>query len=164
MAFASLALDALRRLAAIFFHNQLFIIDFRIVHIPGTFFLVIDRKNIGNRNFFGTLIYAIPTGGTRDRDSITDYFCAFCDNLFFPLAEGYEFPHIARIILQLFLLLILLRLALKLRLGIPILYAVLMLTVFHSWSQIHTTLADSIFFAMVGIATLSWVVTLLLCL
>ena len=56
---------------------------------------------------------------------------------------------------------LLLRLALKLRLGIPMLYAVLMLTVFHGWYQAHAALADGIFFAMVGIAALSWVVTLL---
>ena len=61
----------------------------------------------------------------------------------------------------LFLLPILLRLALKLRLGIPMLYAVLMLTAFHGWYQAHVALADGIFFAMVGIAALSWVVTLL---
>lgn len=61
----------------------------------------------------------------------------------------------------LFLLPILFRLALKLRLGIPMLYAVLMLTVFHGWYQAHAALADGIFFAMVGIAALSWVVTLL---
>ncbi len=61
----------------------------------------------------------------------------------------------------LFLLPILLRLALKLRLGAPMLYAALMLTVFHGWYQAHTALADDIFFAMVGIAALSWVVTLL---
>ena len=61
----------------------------------------------------------------------------------------------------LFLLPILFRLALKLRLGIPMLYAVLMLTVFHGWYQAHTTLADGIFFAMVGITALSWMVTLL---
>jgi hypothetical protein len=61
----------------------------------------------------------------------------------------------------LFLLPILLRLALKLRLGIPMLYAVLMLTAFHGWYQVHAALADGIFFAMVGIAALSWVVTLL---
>ena len=59
------------------------------------------------------------------------------------------------------LLPILLRLALKLRLGIPMLYAVLILTVFHGWYQAHTALADGIFFAMAGIAALSWVVTLL---
>ena len=41
------------------------------------------------------------------------------------------------------------------------LYTVLMLTIFHGWYQAHTALADSIFFALVGIAALSWVVTLL---
>ena len=60
----------------------------------------------------------------------------------------------------LFLLPILSRLALKLRLGIPMLYAVLMLTAFHGWYQAHTALADGIFFALVGLAALSWVVTL----
>ena len=61
----------------------------------------------------------------------------------------------------LFLLPILFRLALKLRLGIPMLYALLELTVFHGWYQAHTALADGIFFALVGLAALSWVVTLL---
>ena len=61
----------------------------------------------------------------------------------------------------LFLLPILFRLAVKLRLGIPMLYAVLMLTAFHGWYQAHIALADSIFFALVGVAVLSWVVTLL---
>ena len=61
----------------------------------------------------------------------------------------------------LILLPILFRLALKLRLGIPMLYAVLMLTAFHGWYQAHTALADGIFFAMIGLAALSWVVTLL---
>lgn len=60
----------------------------------------------------------------------------------------------------LFLLPILFRLALKLRLGIPMLYAVLMLTAFHGWYQIHTALADGIFFALIAHAALSWVVTL----
>ena len=59
----------------------------------------------------------------------------------------------------LFLLPMLLRLAIRLRLGIPILYALGMLTVFHSWYQTHTALADGIFFALVGLAALSWVVT-----
>ena len=62
---------------------------------------------------------------------------------------------------SLMLLPILFRLALKLRLGIPMLYAVLMLTVFHGWYQAHTVLADGIFFALVGLVILSWVVTLL---
>ncbi|MCI8537434.1 MAG: hypothetical protein HFF18_02070 [Oscillospiraceae bacterium] len=61
----------------------------------------------------------------------------------------------------LFLLPLLFRLALKLRLGIPMLYTVLMLTVFHGWYQAHTALADGIFFALIGIVALSWVVTLL---
>ena len=61
----------------------------------------------------------------------------------------------------LFLLPILFRLAVKLRLGIPMFYAVLMLTVFHGWYQAHIALADSIFFALVGLAALSWVMTLL---
>ena len=61
----------------------------------------------------------------------------------------------------LMLLPILFRLALKLRLGIPMLYAVLMLTAFHGWYQAHIALADSIFFALVGLAALSWVMTLL---
>ena len=61
----------------------------------------------------------------------------------------------------LMLLPILFRLALKLRLGVPMLYAVLMLTAFHGWYQAHTALADGIFFALVGLAALSWVVTLL---
>ena len=61
----------------------------------------------------------------------------------------------------LILLPILFRLALKLRLGVPMLYAVLMLTVFHGWYQAHTALADGIFFGMVALAALSWEVTLL---
>ena len=61
----------------------------------------------------------------------------------------------------LFLLPILFRLALKLRLGIPMLYALLMLTALHSWYQAHAALADGIFFALVGLAVLSWMVTLL---
>ena len=61
----------------------------------------------------------------------------------------------------LFLLPILFRLAVKLRLGVPMLYAVLILTIFHGWYQAHTALADGVFFALVGLAALSWVVTLL---
>ena len=60
----------------------------------------------------------------------------------------------------LFLLPILFRLALKLRLGIPMLYAVLMLTVFHGWYQAHAALADGILFALVSLVALSWVVSL----
>ena len=59
------------------------------------------------------------------------------------------------------LLPILFRLALRLRMGVPMLYALLMLTVFHGWYQANSTLADTIFFALIGLAALSWVVTLL---
>ena len=58
------------------------------------------------------------------------------------------------------LLPLLLRLALKLRLGVPLLYSFLMLTIFHSWYQAHAALADGILFAMVGLVALSWLVTL----
>lgn len=59
------------------------------------------------------------------------------------------------------LLPILFHLALKLRLGIPMLYAVLMLTAFLDWYRANTALADGIFFAQVSLSALSWVVTLL---
>ena len=39
------------------------------------------------------------------------------------------------------LLLLLLSLAIRLRLGIPLVYVLLMLTVFHGWYQAHTALA-----------------------
>lgn len=59
------------------------------------------------------------------------------------------------------LLLPLLRLAFRLRLGLPLLFALGMLTMCHSWYQAHTALADGIFLALVGLAALSWVVTFL---
>lgn len=58
-----------------------------------------------------------------------------------------------------FLLPVLFHLAIRLRLGIPMLYAVLALTVFHGWTQAHPALADGIFFGLVGLAVLSWAVT-----
>lgn len=58
-----------------------------------------------------------------------------------------------------FLLPILFRLALKLRLGIPMLYIVLALTLFHDWTRANPALADGILFALVGLVALSWVVT-----
>lgn len=57
-----------------------------------------------------------------------------------------------------FFLPILLHLAIRLRLGIPMLYAVLALTVFHSWYQTNPALGDAIFFSLVGLVALSWVV------
>lgn len=62
--------------------------------------------------------------------------------------------------LGIFALPILFHLAIRLRLGTPLLYAVLALTVFHGWTQAHPALADGIFFALVGLAALSWVVTI----
>ena len=59
------------------------------------------------------------------------------------------------------LLLPLLRLAFCLRLGLPLLFALGMLTVCHGWYQAHTALADGIFLALVGLAALSWAVTFL---
>lgn len=37
----------------------------------------------------------------------------------------------------------------------------LVITVFHPWYLAHTALADGIFFVLVGLAALSWVVTLI---
>lgn len=58
-----------------------------------------------------------------------------------------------------FFLPILLHLMIRLRLGIPMLYAMLALTVFHSQYQTNPALGDAIFFALVGLVVLSWVVT-----
>ena len=52
------------------------------------------------------------------------------------------------------------RLAQVLRLSAPLLYGALVITVFRPWYLAHAALADGIFFVMVGLAALSWVVTL----
>ena len=57
------------------------------------------------------------------------------------------------------LLLLLIRIAMKLRLSIPMLYLVLMLTVFQSWYRAHAALADEIFLALVGCVILSWIIS-----
>ena len=57
------------------------------------------------------------------------------------------------------LLLLLIRIAMKLRLSIPMLYLVLMLTVFQPWYRAHTALADGIFLALVGCVMLSWIIS-----
>ena len=59
------------------------------------------------------------------------------------------------------LLLLLIRIAMKLRLSIPLVYLVLMLTVFQPWYRTHTTLADGIFLALVGCTVLSWIISLI---
>ena len=58
------------------------------------------------------------------------------------------------------LLLLLIRIAIKLRLSIPLVYLVLMLTVFQPWYREHTALADGIFLALVGCTVLSWIISL----
>ena len=58
------------------------------------------------------------------------------------------------------LLLLLIRIAMKLRLSIPLVYLVLMLTVFQPWYREHTALADGIFLALVGCTVLSWIISL----
>ena len=53
------------------------------------------------------------------------------------------------------------RLAQVLRLSVPLLYGALVITVFRTWYLVHTALADGIFLVLVGLAALSWVVTLM---
>ena len=55
---------------------------------------------------------------------------------------------------------LLLRLAAKLRLAIPLLYALIAPTVFHSWFYAHHTLATGIGCSLFGLAALSWGITL----
>ena len=62
--------------------------------------------------------------------------------------------------MMLHLLLLLIRIAMKLRLSIPLVYLVLMLTVFQPWYRAHTALADGIFLVMLGCVTLSWIISL----
>ena len=57
------------------------------------------------------------------------------------------------------LLLLLIRIAMKLRLSIPLVYLVLMLTVFQPWYRVHAALADGIFLALVGCVMLSWIIS-----
>ena len=52
-------------------------------------------------------------------------------------------------------------LAQTLRLSVPRLYGALVITVFRPWYLAHTARADGIFFVLVGLAALSWVVTLM---
>ena len=47
-----------------------------------------------------------------------------------------------------------------LSLGLALLYGALVITVFRPWYLAHTALADGIFLVLVGLAALSWVVTL----
>ena len=58
------------------------------------------------------------------------------------------------------LLLLLIRIAIRLRLSIPLVYLVLMLTVFQPWYRAHTAPADGIFLVMLGCVMLSWIISL----
>ena len=53
------------------------------------------------------------------------------------------------------------RLTQALWLSIPLLYGILVITVFRPWYLARTALADCIFFVLVGLAALSWVVSLI---
>ena len=46
-------------------------------------------------------------------------------------------------------------------LSVPLLYGVLVSAVLRPWYLTHTALADCIFFVLVGLAALSWVVSLI---
>ena len=59
-----------------------------------------------------------------------------------------------------YLLLLLIRIAIRLRLSIPLVYLVLMLTVFQPWYRAHTALADEFFLVMLGCVILSWIISL----
>ena len=41
----------------------------------------------------------------------------------------------------------------------PLVYLVLMLTVFQPWYRVHTTLADEFFLVMLGCVMLSWIIS-----
>ena len=57
------------------------------------------------------------------------------------------------------LLRLLIRIAMKLRLSIPLVYLVLMLTVFQPWYRTHTALADGIFLVLLSCVMLSWIIS-----
>ena len=67
----------------------------------------------------------------------------------------------AFLMLEMMLLGGIVRLAQALRLSVPLLYGSLVITVFRPWYLAHTALADGIFLVLVGLAALSWVVTLM---
>lgn len=59
----------------------------------------------------------------------------------------------------LYLLLLMIRIAMKLRLSIPLVYLVLMITVFQPWYRVHTAFADGIFLVMLSCVMLSWIIS-----
>ena len=62
--------------------------------------------------------------------------------------------------LGLLLLCLLFRLAARLRLAVPLAYALIVPTLFHQWYYAHYALANGIWWAMLVLAALSWVATL----
>lgn len=56
---------------------------------------------------------------------------------------------------------ILLRLAAVCRLTIPLLYALIVPTVFRGWYLAHTALAEGIWYGLLALVVLSWVVSLI---
>lgn len=52
------------------------------------------------------------------------------------------------------------RLAAVFRLTIPLLYALIVPTLFHSWFYSHQALAEGIWYAMLALVLLSWVISL----
>ena len=61
----------------------------------------------------------------------------------------------------LFLLTLLMKAASVLRLGIPLLYALIVPTVFHEWFYANYDLAYWIWYALIAFVVLSWVLTIL---
>ena len=55
---------------------------------------------------------------------------------------------------------ILFRTAGLLRLSIPLLYALIVPTIFHEWYYAHVVLATGIWYAMLGIVAVSWIVSI----
>ena len=47
-----------------------------------------------------------------------------------------------------------------LRLGVPLLYALIIPTIFHKWYYTHTALANGIWYAMLAAVAVSWVITI----
>lgn len=65
---------------------------------------------------------------------------------------------LACVIVMFFVLLF--RVAKALKLGIPLLYALIIPTLFHKWYYTHTALANGIWYAMLAVVAVSWVITI----
>lgn len=57
------------------------------------------------------------------------------------------------------LLSILFRVAAVFRLTIPLLYALIVPTLFHGWSTAHPELANGIWYGLIGLTVLSWIIS-----